>query len=181
MPLQKISQSRIQLALILGLFMVIAGCFFYIYYLYQHIILPEQIAKNTYENTICLIINKKLASKGIVIRQYRADFLVSYSVGGVLYKRWVSGNGLDTSYSQNQAELEDLLSQYEVGGTYRCWYDPVTPTTVLLVFRHNWISLFYLIGIPTIVSLLSLYLLINILFRSNRSKAKSEKRRRKAK
>jgi hypothetical protein len=142
---------------------VLLICIGYIYYLYLTNILPDKQAKESYQSTRCFLISKKLFSKGHLIHRYRADFLVSYNVKSVQYNRWVSGNGLDTKLTKDVAEQRDILSQYEVGRSYRCWYNPKFPQQSILVMRHNWFSTLPLV-VPAAVCLIALYYLLKMMF-----------------
>lgn len=104
--------------------------------------LPDKEAKESFEQAQCFLISKKLSTKGHFFLRYRADFLISYNVNGVQYSRWVSGNGLNRGFVRNEIEQEEHLSQFEVGGTYPCWYSPDLPQRVILIFRNNWFSIF---------------------------------------
>ncbi|EKD70121.1 MAG: hypothetical protein ACD_46C00628G0003 [uncultured bacterium] len=146
-------------------------------FFYSKNIAPDKEAAERYKRTECLIINKKLSEKGHVIRRYRSDFLISYSINGVQYNRWVSGNGLDLSYSQNQRSQVVLLGQFVVGKQYPCWYDPESPQMAVLMLRHNWQSTFPLI-IPAIVVVLTIYYFLkNLLSLTGIARQKSRKKK----
>lgn len=143
-----------RLLLLLGQFIALLLCIGYIEYVYVTNITPDKQAEKTFVKTDCILMSKKLMSKDKVAPRFRADFLVNYNVKGVQYNRWVSGNGLDQSYSQDLGEQEDVLTQYNVGEHYACWYNPEDPQTIILVKRHNWLSTLSLLapaGIGTVV------------------------------
>lgn len=150
------TQTRSRIALLVGQFIVLVGVIGYIEHVYTANILPDKQAKETYQMTDCFLIGKKLTTRGRLIHGYRAGFLISYNVNGVQYNRWVSGNGLDISLTQNAAEQENILSRFYVGGTYPCWYDPANPQLSILVMRHDWLSTFPLI-VPSIVGVIAFY------------------------
>ena len=157
------TQTRSRIALLIGQCIVLIMCIAYIEYIYTANILPDKEAKESYRQVDCVLISKQLSTRGHLIHTYRADFLVSYNVGGVQYNRWVSGNGLDASFTQNEQEQEDILSQYEIGGTYPCWYNPTNPQLSILVLRHNWLSTFPLL-VPSVVATIMLYYILKNLF-----------------
>jgi hypothetical protein len=128
-------------------------------------IIPDKEANESYQQTRCFLISKKLMAKGHLIQRYRADFLISYNANGVQYNRWVSGNGLDRSLTKNESEQEDILSQFEVGGTYTCWFNPDSPHQVMLLPRHDWYSIFPLL-VPAVVSIITLYYFLKTLFKA---------------
>jgi hypothetical protein len=98
-----------------------------------------------------------------LLPKYRADFRVSYSVHGVQYNKWVSGNGLDYSYIHDKDTQEDILSQFQEGGSYPCWYNPDNTAQIVLVMRHSWSSTFPLM-IPSAIAMLMLYYFFQTLF-----------------
>lgn len=153
-----------RIVLFIGQFIVLVACLSYIAYHYNFDVLPDKLAKRKFHETNCFITSKKLSAHGSFFRTYRADFLISYNVNSVQYNRWVSGNGLDTSYTQNESEQEDILSQFDVGRMYHCWYDPDNPQLSILVPRHNWLSIFPLI-LPAIIGIIVLYYALKSLFK----------------
>jgi hypothetical protein len=151
--------TRNRIALLAGQFIALILCIIYIEYIYFANILPDKRAKENYQQTDCFLIAKQLNSKGKWVTRYRADFLISYNVGGVQYSRWVAGNGLDMSYSSNQAEQTRILAQFVTGEAYPCWYDSNEPERAILVMRHNWLSTFPLL-LPSVIGVIVLYYLI---------------------
>jgi hypothetical protein len=154
--LYKLSGNRT--ALLIGQIFALIICFAYFDYYYYFNIYPDKKVKEDFAQTDCFIISKSLGSKGHLVHKYRSNFLITYKYNGVQYSRWVSGNGLDMAYTSNQAEQEDLLSQFSQGGTYQCWVDPEKPDISVLVLRHHWLSTAPLI-VPTAVSVIVLYYL----------------------
>jgi hypothetical protein len=152
-----------RLALLLVQFLILIMCVGYMEYTYTVNILPDKAVKENFTQVDCYLMTKRLSTAGHVIHGYRADFLISYNVGGTQYNRWVSGNGLDASFTSNLNEQEDLLTQYEVGATYPCYYDPNNPQLAILVLRHNWLSTFPLM-IPSVVALIVFYYFLKNLF-----------------
>lgn len=151
-----------QFILLIAEIIIILLCLGYIKYIYDTDILPDKQAKSIFQPADCFVISKKISTKGHLIHRYRADFLVSYNVKGAQYNRWVSGNGLNLSYYRDKKTQEDIFARYDIGQRYPCWYNPDMPQFAILMVRNNWTSTFPLI-IPTIVSLIVLYLLINTL------------------
>ena len=138
-------------------FLILLGSFIYLDFIYMSNVRPDQFIKQTFVKTDCLIMSKKLSTKGKYIRRSRADFLINYHAKGVQYNRWVSGNGLDMSYSRNGQSQEQLLSDYKVGGNYGCWYNPENSEVAVLVLRQGW-SLAYPLVLPAVVGLMALLL-----------------------
>jgi hypothetical protein len=105
-------------------------------------------------------VNKKLSIVNDITQRYRADFLINYSVNGIIYQRWVSGNGLDRGYQFSRAKQEGILSQYHEGNEYTCWYDSAEPQMSVLVLRYDWLD-FLLLLIAGFVGLMSAFSLAN--------------------
>lgn len=143
---------------------ILVICVSWITHTYQTNILPDKEAVDSYNQATCFLISKKLSAGGEVFERYRADFFVSYQVGSGVYKRWVSGNGLDQGFSHSSAEKKDLLVKYEVGKTYPCWYNPEAPESVYLVPRQDWSAVLPLF-VPAAVAVVALYYLVKTLFR----------------
>lgn len=132
--------------------------FFFITHQYSTAIYPDQIAKNHFNEGNCLLLNKKLSITSGYAQRYRADFLISYNVNGVQYQRWVAGNGLDSSYFYNRNLQESVLSRYQAGGMYSCWYDKDEPQTAIFILRHDWTDFFSLL-VTAIIGLMTAYFL----------------------
>ena len=150
--------------LFLSQFLFLLVCILYLDYVYLTNILPDKRAKENFQQTQCFLISKKLSVRGHIFRKYRADFLISYNVNGVQYNRWVSGNGLDVSYGRNASDQEDILSKYEVGGTYPCWYNGKDAQISMLVERTNWIST-YPILVAAAACIIVFYFFLKNLYR----------------
>jgi hypothetical protein len=140
-------------------FLILLVSFIYIDYVYFTNILPDQRARINFRETECLMLSKKLSTKGKIFHRARADFLVSYRANGTQYNRWVSGNGLDMNYTMSIASQELVLAEYQNGRNYTCWYNPDNAEMVALSLRHSWVSLYFLI-IPVIAGLVALILFL---------------------
>ena len=153
----------LRLFILLGQFLLLLCCLFYADYVYRTDIRPDQLALDSYHKTKCLIMSKKLSTKGHYFRRYRADFLVNYHANGAQYNRWVSGNGLDMSYTRDSASQEQLLSDYENGVNYPCWYKHDDAESSFLVPRKKWFFLTPLI-LPAVIALILLICFIRSIF-----------------
>lgn len=151
------------LLLIAQLFVLLAmiGLFNFIYVTY---VLPDKQVEILFHPTECFLITKKLTSKGHFARRYQAGFLVSYQAKGAQYNRWVTGNGLDKSFTFNPALQTSILAQYLIGNRYTCLYNPKNPEDVILVPRRNWFTAYPLLLPAAIGSIMIYYLLKNIFF-----------------
>lgn len=144
------------LVLLIGQLIVIILCLGYIEFIYYSNILPDKTVSETYTETQCLVSDERISKHGEIVHEYRADFLIQYTANGITYNKWVSGNGLDTSFTTNRASQEDVLSGFTVGQNYSCWYNPEHPEIAVLVLRHSWTSTFPLF-IPSVVLLIAVY------------------------
>lgn len=172
-----LSHFGTRVVLFIGQFLFLLVCILYLDFIYITNILPDKRAKETFQQTQCFVISKKLSVRGQLLHKFRSDFLISYNVNGVQYNRWVSGNGLDLSFGRNASDQEDILSKYDVGGTYPCWYDAKNAQVAILVGRTNWIST-YPILVPAAAGIIILYFFVKNLFHILRtSKIKVRERR----
>jgi hypothetical protein len=149
-----------RVVILMGQLYGLALCIFMLAYVSKETIFPDKQVINNYSRTNSFIINKRLSVYQGLTRQYRADFLISYNVNGVQYNRWVSANGLDTSFDADRHRQEIALSKFHLGGTYPGWYNPSDPQSVVLVLRHNWQSTMSLIA-PALFAVMFLYLILN--------------------
>jgi hypothetical protein len=147
-------KSRILSLILQGIILLL--CAAYLHYGYFVNINPDKQVKETFKMTECFLLSKKLVSRGHLFTQYRAEFRVSYNVNNVQYTKWVSGNGLNDSFTQNNAEQENILSQYDNGMNYPCWYNPDDHEQVVLVLRKNWTDT-YALMVPAVIFILTAY------------------------
>jgi hypothetical protein len=153
-------------------------CVAYIFEGYYVNINPDKKVKETFKQTDCFLLSKKLVTKGHVISQYRADFRVSYTVNNAQYTKWVSGNGLDSSFTYDNTEQENMLSRFENGATYPCWYNPEDHGQVVLVMRKNWTATYSLM-VPSVIFIIIAYYFskgIMRFYRTRKTKPKSKRR-----
>jgi hypothetical protein len=173
--LYKLSANR---ALVLvGQIIVLLICFSYFNYYYYFNIYPDKQVTENFNQTVCQINAKNLGRKGHLIHTYRANFLISYVYSGAQYSRWVSANGLDMAYTSNRAEQENLLAQFDQGGTYQCWVNPEEPNISVLMLRHHWLSTTPLM-VPSIISFIVIYYMISnisAMLAARREKKREEK------
>ena len=143
--------------------LILIACIWYIEFIYYANIYPDKLVKETFEQSNCTITDKNITTHGKVLHTWRVDFGVKYSAQGVLYQGVTSANGLDRSFTTDRQSQEDILTQYDVGQTYPCWFNPDVPSIVVLVVRHNWASTFPLF-IPSVIALVMLYYIGRALF-----------------
>jgi hypothetical protein len=97
---------------------------------------PEYRVNNEFAVTTCTILNKQLMMvqdrNGTV---YRPEFHIRYWVDNKPYEAHTYNiTGESTS---GRADKEQILSRFEVGQSYPCWYDPHHPQTVVLVRGYS--------------------------------------------
>jgi hypothetical protein len=149
------------LLLLLGQLIVLASCIAYIEFVYHTKVLPDKKVYATFNETVCTIASERMSTQG---NNFRADFLLNYSVDDKPYNTWVSANGLDNSFSADKKGQQEVLDQFVEGQNYPCWVDPHNPNIAVLVLRHEWSATFPLI-IPSIILLIDAYYLLINLFR----------------
>lgn len=145
------------------LIIILVICIVYIDYMYHANILPDKKVDETFTQSDCTILDKKLQETGRMIHHYRADFSVSYLADGKNYISQTSANGLDRSFTTDRASEEEGLNQFVIGSTYPCWYDPAAPGIVVLVQRHSWSSTLPLL-IPAVLAMIMIYYILRTLF-----------------
>lgn len=172
-----IDKQQDRYILVIGLFLIVLCSFIYIDYTYFRLIHPDLLAKSTFKETECFVMSKKLSTKTGLWKTYRADVLVSYSVEGVQYNKWVATNGLDKTFTRDDTGEVSKLARYQVGGRLPCFYRPDSPGTVLVAFRDTW-SLVSPVILPGVLGVLALLLFIKSSWRIIK-KAKQKKRNKK--
>ncbi len=140
-------------------FFIMLCSIIYLDYIYITNIRPDHVGAESFEKTDCFVMSKKISMKGKLLRRARAEFLISYHANGVQYTRWVYGNGLDTAYTTNSVQQEQLLADYKIGGNYTCRFNTTNPEEVLLIMRSGWSMLTPLV-IPGLAGLIFLILFI---------------------
>jgi hypothetical protein len=103
----------------------------------ETLILPQWRANNEFVETTCIVCEKTLAKKqGEDGFLYRPEVAVEYKVDGK--PRRASGYDICGAYASDRDAEQVLLDEFEVGGQYRCWYDPLKPDVVVLVRGYSW-------------------------------------------
>lgn len=180
--LLKASHNRRRLIWIWLLILMLGASISFLLFLnHSHSILPDKAVREVYATVDCKLLGKKLNTNRLFINKYRADFLISYAVDGVSYRRWVSGNGLDQTFYADASDQKNILVRYRIGQNYNCFYNPDNHEQVVLVLRHDWGSLFPAISVMALTMIFLYYVIKNIIFvfrdatRSAREKLKQRK------
>lgn len=137
---------------------VLLICIWFIQYIYQGDIRPDEVVEGTFSETICKVDDKKL-TEDPTGKAYRPELLLSYEVSGTGYQRWITANGLDPSFKSDRILQQNQLNRYTIGSTYPCWYDPSAPQVVVLVFKQEWFSTLPLF-FPIVIALAMLYYML---------------------
>ncbi len=153
------------LGLFIGQIIIVILCVAYMDFIYNTNIYPDKQVEDNFDQTTCYVTSKRLSIKGTILHSYRADFLVNYKAptGPTQYSHWVSGNGLDLSFTQNRSSQENLLDQFEIGSVYPCYYNPQDPQVTVLVLRHSWTSTLPLLVPAAIIAVMGYYILKTLL------------------
>lgn len=160
---RNIREAGVKVLYFIAQVIVLIASIAYLNFIYFNDILPDKEVKENFVQTNCTVNNKQLATRGHVVHSYRANFLVTYTVNGINYRSWVTGNGLDQAFFSDQDSQQAALDQFEINASYPCWYNPETPQIVVLVLRHDWASTLPLL-IPSVLALIAAYyVLLNIL------------------
>jgi hypothetical protein len=148
-----------QLLLILLQLVIIAISVLYSYKIYARIA-PDKQAKESFSQTYCTILKRKISYADNLFNRYRADFVVKYNVTGREFISLATGSGVMQQYVTDYQQQANILQQFIVGNSYVCWYDPHYPQVVVLLLQHNFLSTLPIL-FPTIVGLIAFgYLLI---------------------
>lgn len=92
----------------------------------------EWRAKHSYTETSCTILNKRMESHATSNRTaYSSYFLLKYSVNNQSYTVWHTPNILNES-TNSYSLARSTLDYYQLNKSYPCWYDPTSPTRVIL-------------------------------------------------
>ena len=154
-------------------FVMLLCSLIYLDYIYLVNVRPDQLAAVNFVQTECFIMSKKLSTKGKILRRYRADFLINYQAKGAQYTLWVSGNGLDKSYSRGSDSQEKILAEFKDGSNHPCWYNPDNPEKAYLLERSYW-SYFTPFLWPVMIMLVMLALFIKHAWRTFRLTRKTK-------
>lgn len=121
-------------AVFFGLFFLI-GCVGLVAIL-AALIIPQWRANNEFVETTCVVRAKTLAeTRGDDGLLYRPEITIEYRVDGM--PRQSTGYDICGTYSNDRDAQLAALDQFDVGGQYRCWYDPLDPEKVALVRGYS--------------------------------------------
>lgn len=162
--------------LMIAQIVIIALCVAYINHVYKSSILPDKLAKDNFVLTQCYLADKNLSENDSrLFHGYRANFQINYKVNGAQYSEWVSGNGLDDGFTRDLLGQQNIMSRFDIGIIYPCWYDPSKPEVAILVPRSNWKVFSANLILPGILGLIvllffikNIFMLLTVLVKGNR-------------
>jgi hypothetical protein len=171
---------RRSILLLIGQIALLALSIFFIFYFYENYIAPDKAVAEDFVITQCRVVDKGVAQSGGAYRRYRAQFRLSYSTRMGEIEGVASANGIDFSYSTDEASQQAYLDEFEIGSVYPCWYNPQNTTQVVLVLRHSWYSTLPL-AFPAIIALISFFYMIKTIIDLIETRLIIEKKKEKTK
>ncbi len=105
------------------------------------LVIPEWRANHEFIPCRCTVADKRVAQterEGSLV--YRPEIEIQYRIDDESYVAWtydvqtVRGNG----YTSDKAAAEQILNRFDTGQQYTCWYDPLSPSTAILVRGTSW-------------------------------------------
>jgi Protein of unknown function (DUF3592) len=101
-------------------------------------VVPEWRANHKYLPNTCVVLGKRVASEYFDDQGtlHRPEIQIRYEVNGRKYEVWAYT--AVNPYSSGSAGKDAIISQFRVGATYPCWYDPQHPGRAVLVRGYTW-------------------------------------------
>jgi Protein of unknown function (DUF3592) len=123
--------------LIVGLLWLLSAVWF--------LVIPVWRANTRFEETVCTVQSRRLVETADPDEtRYRPEFEIKYRVDSQEYiTRAYDICKVGSSYRDSQKEL---LSRFDVGGFYPCWYNPDDPNQVVLVREKGLFALLMVLG-----------------------------------
>ena len=91
------------------------------------LVVPEWRVNHDFVEHQCNIVGKRLAeTEGDEGTLYRPEFEIEYTINGVPYHTWTYT--ISSPYSSGREDKQAILTQFSVGQTAACWYDPMDPS-----------------------------------------------------
>lgn len=103
---------------------------------FTFLFLPEVAANRRFVQNTCRVVDKKVDVRvADEIRSYRPRIEIEYTVDGQAYRTWTYR--ITQSYSADISYPRQVISRYEVGEEYPCWYDPLDPSRAVLELQYT--------------------------------------------
>lgn len=121
------------------LFFLAAGIGFTVL-LINEVVLPQWRANNRFLETQGVVLQKRIGESDTGDSQvFRAEVLLEYEADGQTHEAWAHQDATG-AYSSGREAKQAVLDRYEIGQTYKGWYDPQEPTTVCLARGYDWLA-----------------------------------------
>jgi hypothetical protein len=130
--------GRLLLVLFFGFFLA-AGVGFSLL-LVREVVLPQWRANHRFLESQGVVLQKRIGesqSKNAPV--YRAEILVEFDAGGQTHEAWAKADPMG-AYSSGLEAKQAVLDAYQIGRTYKCWYDPQDLETVCLARGYDWLA-----------------------------------------
>ncbi|MGO9114279.1 MAG: DUF3592 domain-containing protein [Thermoguttaceae bacterium] len=98
------------------------------------LIIPEWRVNHGFIEHTCKVIAKQVKSDKSP--PFQPEVKIDYEVQGVTYSQWTYDIHHTTRSTLDEAQA--AIDGFVVGKSYRCWYDPADPRTVVLVRGYQW-------------------------------------------
>ncbi|MCC7086579.1 MAG: DUF3592 domain-containing protein [Pirellulales bacterium] len=118
-------------------FVFVVGAVFLILLLAK-IVLPEWRANHEFVETTARVLDKRIdeqIGRGRTAT-FRPQVEIQYRVGEKEYRIWTYD--ITGAYSRGRDDKRALLDPLEIGGQYKCWFDPLDPDRAVLVRGYSW-------------------------------------------
>lgn len=102
------------------------------------ILLPEWRVNHEYRQTVCTVIDKRVAVESTEDGplRFRPEVQIEYAVAGRKFVTTTYDAGGE--FLAEEAEAEKLLEPFPLGDECPCYYDPVRPRVAVLVRGYDW-------------------------------------------
>jgi hypothetical protein len=139
-------------ALFFGVFFVV-GCVAFAV-IVSVLVWPEWRANRQFASTTCVVIDAQMAKRPPTTEGdpplYLPEIHIRYQAEGRLWD--AKTYDVTRTSSADRDEVQAIVDQFEIGERYPCWYDPVNPSTAVLVRGYSgWLYLLLLIPVSFVV------------------------------
>jgi hypothetical protein len=132
-----------EIAFFAGMLMVGIGAILWV--LYSSVV-PKWRSYHNYVEVQAEVVDTGVGKwQGPGVTTYRPEILIKYEVDGQAYQEWTYDT--DVTYSGSETDAKEIIHDYAVGDTYRCFYDPNDPRTVRMSSGSKW-SFWLLLFVP---------------------------------
>ena len=79
------------------------------------------------------------------VTTYRPEIRMRYEADGEVFEEWTYD--MDVAYSGSETDAKEIIRDYKIGDTHRCFYDPADPQRVRMSSGSKW-SFWLLMLVP---------------------------------